>query len=65
MPIRTSTKEKKFNKRCCGNCFMAFKTRYEHNSVIKCRQWNDKVVKETETCDMHIPIISHDGIPEE
>lgn len=65
MPIRTSTKEKKFNKKCCGNCFMAYKTRYEHNSVIKCKQWNDKVVKETESCDMHVPIISHDGMPEE
>lgn len=64
MPIRTSNKEKKFNKKCCGNCFMAYKTRYDHHTVIKCIQWDNKVVTESETCEHHVPIISTDGIPE-
>jgi len=65
MPIRTPTKEKKFNKPCCGNCFMAYKTRFDHNTVIRCKEWNNKVVTEGETCDKHAPILSNEGIPEE
>lgn len=59
IPKRNARTEK-----CCGNCFMAYRTRFEHHTVIRCKQWNDKLVTMKETCDKHVPIISHDGMPE-
>lgn len=65
MPIKTPKSKRKFTEKVCATCFMSYRTRYDHHTVLKCKEWNNKVVGETETCDRHAPIISIDGIPEE
>lgn len=66
MPIRVpKSKIKQEKTKCCCNCFMAYKTRYNHHIVMRCKQWGDKVVNSSETCDKFAPIISIDGMVED
>lgn len=55
MPIKPVNK-KKYNRKCCANCTRSYRTRFDHSTVIRCKQWEDKIVTEGEYCDKFNPI---------
>ena len=55
MPIRTPKSKKKYNGNMCVNCFCAYRAHEDYGIVLKCREWRDKIVAETETCDKFAP----------
>lgn len=53
MSIRAPKSKRKFTGKVCASCFMSYRTRYEHHTVLKCKEWDNKIVSETETCEKH------------
>lgn len=65
MAIKSQRRKNITKRKCCANCSMAYKTRFDHNTVIRCKQWEDKIVSKSEHCEKFIPIACSDEIPEE
>lgn len=55
MPIKAPKSQKKITGKGCANCFMSYRTRYDHHTILKCKEWDNKIVSETETCDRYFP----------
>ena len=53
MPIRAPKSKLSYKSKTCVTCKHSYQTRYEHNTVTKCKIWDNKVVTCGEHCNKY------------